>query len=294
MLMSKDFLIKYASKQSNNFGGNKVGNDVAEKERELIRRAQSGDFMALKQLQMDYRGVISNAVSKSGLNSVMDYNSALQEGNRAFKELVTKNFDVTKDNKPSTYIIGQLPNYLKGVKYNNRDFAARKSEELSMQSEAVSTARNFLKKELGRDPSVQETFNFVQTNLRTGKSLTMDKIKRIDALDRRELSGNQQIGGTDSSQGASFITLSDLENVADTTPEQIYQTGLKNQRIESIINQLPRMERRLVRNFYQLGEFKGTKKESLSRVATNNNMTYYEAQKILDKMDKMLRDEGIL
>jgi hypothetical protein len=295
MLFAEEMLQKYAARKPAGFSGGEGQMDPqAEHERELIRRAQNGDFMAYKELQMAYRNVINSAVSSANLNSVMDYNTALQEGNKAFKELIMKNFDLTKPNKPSTYIIGQLPNVLRKVKYNNRDFAGRKSEELSMHSEIVNTARNFLQKELGRDPSVDETFNFVKNNLKTGKSLTPEKIKRIDALSRSELSGNVQIGGSDSSNGADFITLSDITNIESNTPEQVYETGLRNQRVESVINRLPKIERRFIRNFYGIGEFKNKKADSLYSASVNNGMTYYEAKKVVDKFKQMLKEEGIL
>ncbi|MDF2841750.1 MAG: hypothetical protein K0R00_176 [Herbinix sp.] len=296
MLFAEEILQKYAARKKSDFGNMENGmKPEAIQERELIRKVQqNNDFMAFKELQMKYRNIINSSISKSGLTSVMDYNTALQESNRAFKELITKNFDLTKPVQPSTYIFDTLPNVLRKIKYNNRDFVARKSEELSMHSEVVATARNFLVKEYGRQPTIDEIDNFVKTQLGTGKSLTPEKIKRIDVLDRKELSGNVQVGGTDNTSGADFITWQDITNVNDETPEEAYEIGLRNQQLEEIINKLPKQERRFIRSYYGLGEFKGKKAASLYSASIDNGITYYEAGKVIDKFNQMRKDANLM
>lgn len=293
-MFADEILMKYAARKANDFGNFEAGmTPQAQQERELIRRSQSGDFMATKELQRLYRNTINSSVSKSGLSSVMDQNSALQEANKAFKELVEKNFDLTKENQPNTYILNTLPKMLSKVKYANRDFASRKSEELTMHSEIVATARDFLKQELGREPSVDETYGFVKNKLRTGKSLTPEKIQRIDVLNRKELSGNARVGG-DSAGNADPITWTDITNIDDVSPEEVFETGLNNQRIDSIINQLPKTERRFIRNYYGIGEFQGRKAGSLNEASINNGMTYYEAKKVVDKFNNFMKNEGLI
>jgi hypothetical protein len=295
MLFADEILQKYAAKKQDPINFENGMKPEAIQERELIRKAQSGDWMAFKDLQMRYRGTINSAVKKSGLTSAMDRDVALQESNKAFRNLIMNNFDLTKPVQPNTYIIEQLSNVLRKVKYNNKDFVSRKSEELSMHSEPVAIAKNFLRKELGREPSVDETYNFVKTQLRTGKSLTPEKIKRIEALDRNERSGNVQIGGTDSTSGADYITLQDITNIGSKTPEQIYEMNIKNQRIEEIINRLPKTERRFIRNYLGIGtEFKNKKADSLYNVSLNSGITYYEAKKVIEKFNQMLKEEGTL
>lgn len=292
MQLSQEILQKYAATNKVTTTGVGKFDEKTTYERELIRRAQGGDFMAFKELQILYHNVIVKAVTDSGLGTVMDNATALSEANKAFKDLVMKNFDLTKPNKPSTYFIGQLANVLRGVKYNHRDFVARKSEELSMHSEVVATARNFLKKELMREPSSQEIYGFVKNNLRTGKSLTVDKINRINALNRTEYSGDIQIGG-DTDKGADYITFEDVMNTSKKTPEEIMTISSENDKIERMIEQMPKRERRMLKNYYGLGEFKGQKNTSLNRVSVNNGMTYYEAQKALQNFRNLLMKEGI-
>lgn len=268
--------------------------DEDKKQRDLIRKSQNGDFLAYKQLKSSYQNIINKSISDAGLTSVMDFTTAQQEGSKAFRELIMKNFDLNKKVKPKTYIIGTLPLMLKKVKYDERDFAARKSRDLTMQSEVVSTAKNFLKQELGRNPSLSETYTFIKNNMSTGKSIDTNKIKKVEAYERRELSGNQQIGEETQADGAEYLTLQDITNVSDITPEQMYEANMKNQAIESVINKLPRMERRFIRSFYGIGEFKNKKANSLHQAALNNNMSYYEAQKTVSKFKKMLKDEGLI
>jgi hypothetical protein len=296
MLFAEEVLQKYAAKKNNDIEDLESGmTPQAKHERELIRRyQQTDDFMALRELQSAYRGIINSSISQSGIASVMDRDTALQEANKAFRELVKKNYDLTKKIQPNTYIIGALPKALSKLKYSNRDFAVRKSDELTRLNETVTTAKNFLKQELGRDPSSPEIYHYIKDNFRTARNITEDKIKRIDALDRSELSGNVQIGQSDGSNGADYITLSDISNVDNRTPEEMYESQLNDQRIESIINKLPRTERRFIRNFYGIGEFKNNKASSLYQASTNNGMTYYEAKKVVDKFKQMLKDAGIM
>lgn len=293
MLFAKEVLQKYAArKKDENFESSMT--PQAQRERELIRQAQNGNFMSYRQLLMDYRNVINSAISSSGLTTVMDHKTSVQEANKAFKQLIMKNYDLTKQIQPNTYIMNTLPKVLSKVKYTHRDFAGRKSDELTRYSETLASGRNMLRKELGREPSVDEVYGFIQNNMQTAKSMTKDHIRRIDALDRKELSGNVQIGSSDNTSGADFITLSDITNISKQTPEQIYESSLKNQRIEEIINKLPKIERRFIRNFYGIGEFKNKKADNLYSASVNNGMSYYEAKKTIDKFKEMLKSEGIL
>jgi len=297
-LFSQEYLEKLAaSKKEDGF----LHTDAkAEHERDLIRKVQESngtDFFAMNELIQDYRGTINNATRSSGLTSVMDYETAYQEGIKAFKELIKKNFDLNdKTARPATYITGALLNSLRKVSNNSSDFGARKSEELQMKSKPKSVAEAFLTRQLDRKPDYDETLKFIKGQMRTGKSITKENLKRIDMYGTKELSGSQQIGGGENSEGAEFLTLNDITNVKKETPDEIMEKQMNEQRIFDHLRTftLNKNERVLIMNMYGMGKFENKKANSLNHAAINAGMTNYEAKKTLDRYKKSLEQNGLL
>ena len=291
MLYADLYLKKYASTGDNNFEDQ--FDDKTKEERALIRSSQNGDFMAFKKLQSKYQNIINKSVSQSRLNSVLDYETSQQEALNAFKEL-TKSFDLTKPNKPSTYYYGTLPKALNKIKYKNKDFTARKSDDLTMKSEPVSTAIDFLKKENGdTEPTPTQISNFIKANLKVGKGITIDNINKIQNYQRKSLSGNDQVGG-DLSGNAEKLTLSDITDMDDKTPEKIMEEQMKQKEMEKIIATMNKQDRRVVMSFYGLGQFKTKKANSLAGAAYNGGLNYYEALKAIKSFQKKLEENGLM
>ena len=297
-IYAQEFLEKLAaSKKGDTFTH---ADPKAQRERDLIRKVQESsgnDFMAMNELIMSYRGTINNCVRNSGLTSVMDYDTAYQEGIKAFKELIKKNFDLNdKTARPNTYITGALLNSLRKVNNNNSDFGARKSEELQMKSKPKSVAEAFLTRELGRKPNYEETLGFIKTQMKTGKSITKENLQRIDMYNTKELSGSQQIGGGENTEGAEFLTLNDITNVKKETPEEMMSKQINDQRIIDHLRTftLSKNERRLIMHMYGMGQFEDKKANSLNHAAIDSGMTNYDAKKVLDRYKKSLKQNGLL
>lgn len=290
-LTINDYLEKIAAKKKQTTIG---WSPEVERERELIKAVQENDdFMAMKELLKAYQGTINKSIKKARLTSVMDYGTAQAEGVRAFKDLV-KTFDLNQKNKPITYFYGTLPQVLNKSRYNNRDLAARKSEDLTMKSENKATAESFLSRMDIENPTSDQTLKFIKTNLRGGKSITKENLDRINSYERRELSGNQQIGGKENTDGAEFITLNDITNIEDETPEQLLDRQYKQQQIEEYISKLNKNERRLLMSLYGLGPFKGKKAKSINEARLNANMSYYDANKVRNDFIAKLKQQNLL
>jgi hypothetical protein len=299
ILFAQEYLEKLAAARNKKSENPYLHSDPkAAQERELIRKVQeTNDFMAMNQLIMLYRGTINNCVRNSGLISVMDYDTAYQEGVKAFKEIIKKNFDLNnKDARPLTYITTTLTRQLQKVSNNSSDFGARKSEELQMKSKPQAVAEAFLERQLGRPATNEETLNFIQKKMNTGKSITLENLQRINMYKTKELSGSQIIGGDDRPDGAEALSLSDITNVKQKTPMEIMEEQMMEKRIEEHLKTftLNKDEKRLIMNMYGMGQFKGKKARSLNEAAINAGMTNYEAKKILDRYKKSLEQHGIL
>ena len=261
-----------------------------DQDRELIRRAQEqGDKFAMNELVRKYRGLITQSVQKSQLSFVMDNAMAQQYAVGIFKDLIKNNFDLKKENKPSTYLLTTLPEMLKKKRYEFMDTGARKSAELTRKNQYKFSAEEFLRRELNREPTIDEIYSYITD--KSGLALKVDKkeLIRINQLNRRELSGDEQVGGDTQ---AEFLTLRDIKNVDRLSPEEVFNNSLLQQRIESVIqspaNNFTRQERKFIRYYAGLGEFKGRAAKSPNDAALSNGMTYYEARRILDRVRKLL------
>ncbi|MCX8074106.1 MAG: hypothetical protein N2749_00780 [Clostridia bacterium] len=294
-IFAQEYLEKLASAKKDDF----VHLDPkAQQERELIRRIQeNNDFMAMNQLIMEYRGVINNCVRGSGLTSVMDYDTAFAEGVKAFKEIVKNNFDLNnKEARPATYITSALTRQLQKVSNNVSDFGARKSEDLQMKSKSKAIAESFLQRQLGRKPTIDETFNFIQKKMKTGKGITRENLERLNLYDIKELSGSQIVGAGNAPDGAETLTFDDITNVKKKTPAEIMEEQMQQQMIENHLKKftLDKREKRLIMNMYGIGQFKNNKAKSINEAAINAGMTNYEARKVLDRFVKSLEQHGII
>lgn len=259
------------------------------RERELIKSVQSNnDKFAMKQLMKDYRNVINQEVSKSQLSKTMESGMAQQYGMSIFKDLIKNNFDLSKPNKPITYIKTVLPQKLSKKKNEFMDLVARKSEDLTAKTGYTSIARDFLKRELDREPNIDEIHNFITKDM--GLKIELKNVQRIQDLTRRELSGNEQVGGKNDS-GAEFLTLMDIKNVGSISPEEIFNDSLLKGKIENQLPNFTRPQRRLIRHYFGLGQFEGKPAKSQHQAAIKSNMTYYDAKRTLDKLVDNLQQQ---
>lgn len=284
MSMYTDILQKIATSQNEMMEWEKTLEPAVKRERDLIRAVQErDDRFAMKELIRSYRGVINQQVRNTQLANIMDPNVAQQYGVSTFKEIIKTNFDLSHQVKPVTYITNTMDRLLKKRRYQMTDFVARKSEDLTMKSGYVAVADDFLKRELNRAPTDNETFDFIKNDM--GKKILLKNVQRIRQLTRRELSGDVQLGQGDTGE---YLTLMDVKNVGNVSAEDIFQNGLMGQKIENELAAFTRPERRLIRNYFGLGQFSNKRAKSLNEAATSNNMTYYEARRIVERLKTKL------
>lgn len=256
------------------------------KERELIKAIQErDDKFAMKQLIREYRGVISQEVKRAQLGSVMDQDAAMGHGIAEFKKIIKKNFDLSKENKPITFIKNTLPLELQKRKNEYMDFGVRKSTELTRQAGNVSVATNFLTREYGREPKVNEIVSFIKNDM--NKKITSKQVQQIKDYERLEYSGDAVIGNIDGVGDA--ITLMDTLNINRVSPESMLAKMEEEERIKKEMINFTRPERKLIYHVLGLGEFKNRPAKNLSQAATSNGMTYYDAKKIMNKLKERIK-----
>jgi predicted DNA binding protein len=268
---------------------NKGSNPQDKKERELIERIQKfNDGMAMMQLVDEYKGIINTCITESGITSAMDYSTAYSYATAEFRKIIRKNIDLNKQKgKISSSVFGFLKGELMKRKNENMNLTSRMSTDLQMKANYIGVADEALKRDLGRIGTAKETHDYI-TNIMK-KNIRVSDIGKIRERTRKELSGDQQVGGT--TEGADFITLSDLKNTSKTTPEDEYKKFLKEQQLEILLNKFSKKEKRIIMNALGIGEFKNKKAKNINELAINNGITHYEASKILKKYDILRKSE---
>jgi hypothetical protein len=292
MLYADQYLEKYANSQKEIEQWESTLDEKGRKERQLLRKYQQAKSLfeknlLLKQLRMELRPVITKCVDQAGLATVVERDIAFQMAETHLKPLLDS-FDLSMKNKLSTYLYSQLPGQLLKEKYRYRDMTSRRSEALTMTNQYIRTANKFLSNELDRKPTEDEIFNFVTDKM--NMKIKKDQIGRNLMMDREEYNGNEMIGKGDDSN-AEALTLLDIKHVGSQSPEQMLKSQAKNDKIDELINKFGRNERKMLRRYYGLGEFKG-RPTNANNAATDSNMTYYQAKKVIADFEKMLDEHG--
>lgn len=270
------------------------GIDKVQHERDLIRRVQlNDDRMAMNELIRLYRGTINNSIDASGIYQVMDRNTAKEHAINIFKDIIKRKYDLNYTNKPITPITGWLRDELKKIKEENRNIIGRKSAELSRKEATVNSKfRALLERQLGRDPTNQELFEYIKKNTDLGKDLQIKNLDRIDTMRRRELSGDQFLNVSPDSS-AEKLTVFDVKDFDQRPVEDVFDDYTKKRRIEIILSKksYSREERKLIRQYLGLGEYTGRRLKNLNQAALNSNMTYQQAQNVIKRLQNDLENE---
>jgi DNA-directed RNA polymerase specialized sigma subunit len=273
--------------------------DDARRERDLIKIVQKDTDRtqvkkAMKELTRRYKGVISQSVKSSGLSSVMDHNTAFQHGLTEFQSRIKNSFDLTKQVKPITYMHQLLRWDLSKKKQDFMNTTSKMSVDLTEKAGYISLAKDFLRRQLGREPTPDEALKYIKEEL-GWTSVTRANYDRIQSIQKKEFSGDELIGAKGGDSRAEAISIFDVKNVSAVTPMDIYKNTMVKNQIEDLLpTNFTRQERRFLRNLYGLGQFQNKRAKSLNDAALNNNMTHYEARKVRDKLLQLLRSRGVV
>ena len=262
-----------------------------DRERELISKVQMyDDKFAMNELVRMYRPVITKAIQTSGISSNMEWGTAEAEAINILKKTIKNKFDLSRTNKPITYLTEILVSELQKLKYANKGTISRKRDDLERISGYVGVASDFLEPELGRAPTSSELYHFIRNDMKKGgRGLSIKDIEDVQKQTRKEYSGDRILNDE---LGAAKITTFDVMSDTGPSADRIFQDEIKKKSLESVLDNSPdfsRTERKFLRMMYSLGEYSDKKPPNLRQGSLNSNMTYYQGQQTLKKFaDKLV------
>lgn len=268
------------------------------KELLLIQRVQLyKDFFAEEQLIASYRGMINNIVnSKTKLKALVGYEQVFQRAVSAVKACI-RNYKLQnyKANKPSTYFHTNVELELKKMyKERTSQNTVSMSADLNSYKNIISNAESILVPQLGRQPSNEETINFIKNNAGVGSKIDLKTLERIKHYDTMEYSGSMQIG-QDNAAGAENLTFEDVLHGGKDV-EQILESDAKEQETIEHIREFTqnKNERRFLMAYLGIGEFKNMVTKGKSTLsAKSNGISYYAGDKLLQRFREFCAQKGM-
>lgn len=269
------------------------------KELLLIQRVQLyKDFFAEEQLIASYRGMINNIVnSKTKLKALVGYEQVFQRAVSAVKACI-RNYKLQnyKANKPSTYFHTNVELELKKMyKERTAQNTVSMSADLNSYKNIIANAESILTPQLGRQPSNEETVNFIKNQGGVGSKIDLKTIDRIKHYDTMEYSGSMQIG-QDNADGAESLTFEDVLHGGQDV-EKILQNDAKERETIDAIREFTqnKNERRFLMAYLGIGEFKNMVTKGKSTLsAKSNGISYYAGDKLLQRFRDFCVQKGVV
>lgn len=269
------------------------------KELQLIQRVQLyKDFFAEEQLIASYRGMINNIVnSKTKLKSLVGYDQVFQRAVSAVKACI-RNYKLEnyKTNKPATYFYTNVELELKKMyKERTAQNTVSMSADLNSYKNIISNAESILIPQLGRQPSNEETVNFIKNQFNVGSKIDLKTVERIKHYDTMEYSGSMQIG-QDNADGAESLTFEDVLHGGRSVADILDNDQKEQDTIEAIRNFTEnKNERRFLMSYLGIGEFKGMVTKGKSGLSGKmNGISYYAGEKLLQRFREYCAQKGVV
>lgn len=230
-------------------------------QKELIRRAQSGDKLASEQLVTENSGLIWS-VAKRFIGRGTDTEDLYQLGCLGFLKAVD-GFDLEFGTQFSTYAVPKISGEIR--RFLRDDGAVKVSRSIKEQAATIKTARSQLTASLGREPTIAEI------SQQTG--FTPEEIAMAETATAATESIQRQTGED------GFT----LENVlTDTESEEKLVEKIS---LRQAIERLPEQEKMVV----QLRYFHGLTQERVARVITVSQVQVSRIEKrALGNLKKLL------
>ena len=226
---------------------------------ELIRRAQTGESLALDTLVQENSGLIW-AVARRFMGRGCEPDDLYQLGCLGFLKAV-EGFDLSYGTQFSTYAVPKISGEIR--RFLRDDGSVKVSRSLKEQSAQIKAARTALSTRLGREPTIGE--------LSEGTGLTPEEI----ALAETATAATESIQRTSGEEGFS------LEDVLTDTESE--ERMLEKISLRQAISALPQRERQVV----QLRYYHGLTQQ---RVATVLHVSQVQVSRIEKKALTHLRE----
>lgn len=267
-------------------------------ELKLIQQIQvKKDPFAEGQLIARYRGALNDLVNKSPAKKTVGYDIAYQHAVSELKRSI-KVYDLKQylKVKPITFIFTNVNLELKKLyDKSTSQSGVKMADDLSRGKTLLNNASSILVPKLGRKPTNQELLNFIKNDMGYGKSLTLDKINKIQKYDTKELSSSRTIG-KGNADGAETLTFEDVMH----TTQDVGLAMKKEEREEEVINAIRKYTtdksvRRFLIAYLGLGEFKNAGiKTSINKCAIRSGISYYDGRKHIEAFRNFCKTNGVM
>lgn len=265
--------------------------DQVKRERELIKKVQQyNDNFAMKELLKLYRGTINIIVQSAIGAAALDYDTLNAYTQKAFKDLIIRNFDLNKQNVPNTYVRSTLSKKVKNIINDHRDSGSKKGQSMARKNAAIGAAKPWIENKVDSDGYTPDAVvTFVKKEMGIGKDLTERDVFRLDGLNRKEYSLNAAVGKSGEGE---FMTLGDVADINGSLSDS-YNRMVANYKVDAALsdqNMFSREERRAIRNVLGLGEFKNKKAAHIGEAALNAGISRYQVKRALEKLKERVED----
>lgn len=256
-------------------------------EKELIRRVQQyNDKLAMKQLISGYQELLHKCVNDSGVTtsgSNIDAMTAMNYAERYAMRYI-KTYDESKNVQPNTYLTTNVTLQLKNIKSEYREGVSHMSNQLTDDLVLDRKAREYLI-DMGKEPTIENSFEFIRKELGKGREKsTEDSLRRARAMERRELSGNQVLGGD---EGGDVMTQAEfMMSKTEKSGEDFFNDYQKKMKIQQIINtpEFSHKERDYLSHLAGLGRYEMNATSNKNLAAIDAGMTYTQGINAIKKL----------
>jgi len=277
------------------YGAAKNGDVDIAREKELIERVQKyDDKLAMKQLMASYNGMLRSTITMSGIIPSMDMNTALSYGETHLKEAIRR-YDPLTGNQPNTYLVRYVKNKMMNLKAEALEEVSHMADDGTRYNNYRMGANGWLAAE-GIEPTPEITYDFIQNEFKKGGTkMTVEKIKRAEALSRKELSGDKVLGGSDSL--AEAVTQAEMFNKDDSpSGNELFYENQKKEEIKALLNgsEFSRPERLFIRKWAGLDDLGLNKTLNIRQAAINAGISEPQAKEAIRKLKEKGKLKGVL
>lgn len=247
-------------------------------ELELIRRAQAGDKIAMKQLKQLFAGAINDGIKRANIATPnIPQDSLRSAAARQFvKSIMT--YNPAAGTKPSTWIIGNISDDLKKLdtEYKNE---TRLSASNTYLLSKIESAINSLKSDGIEDPDNEAIRFKIKENF--GKDISIPDIDSVMKRRRLEYSANEIMGNAGTGENLSF---GDVMNTGAYTGEDYMKAFNDAEKLNGALSKLDPLDKDMYEQYRGLGQHKANGPMKLPVFAKNNNFQseYFANKKIKD------------
>lgn len=253
-----------------------------EKERELLVKAKSGDFMARQELHKTFKRMLDKIVYQPKFSNTTQPVSSIRLEAENLLDKYIDTWDPSMKNQPNTYLYGQIDKKLMRYVNDNRNIGYI-PENYAWMIGKYKNSRDFLVNKLERHPTDLELHqHMISVSPEDKSKLKLKDINRLRGLVRTTMLSTSALGGSD--EGSTF-TAGDVAFASQGDLVEDYLLDVKIKELRVKVDNLPEPHRSIIRHTFGLP---GYPKMSLRDMALKFGVNKYRIQTYIEEAKDML------